>query len=289
MLTKNLEDFLFQKVSFSHYLQARTIYAQNYTSQYTPFPKIPLEEEEAILRFFAKNGLELELIKKTNYLDHLNWWYKMEPVNEEDVSFYLPLLVLELSLYPPSLWKRLSIRKFTLCHSLVFHTDQYEQYRAGLLDNQEFTLIFSGKERDVNYIRRVIHHEFFHHIDHTINGTFYYQDPEWEAFNPVGFEYGEGGQVKRVLLSLDMNLKSFFFNDYCTSGIEEDKAETFAWLVTEGKSISSLSDCESLYEKCIYIKNMLMLFDKSSFWQGTNDFWDKAIQYKKQIVNQYLL
>lgn len=251
----------------------------------------PLSKDlwEAINSIFSSFNIKLNLITETKYVDHVTWWYKLNPLNEQDINFYLPLLVLELSIYPKSFIKKLSLQQIIVCHSLSFHTDLYDQYRAAIPDyeNPIYGMIYCAKERDISYIRSVIHHELFHYYDYIDHGGFVLQNDPWELFNPEGFKYGEGGWANRTVNTLDVKLFDYFISDYSTSGIEEDKAEIFGWMVTQGLSSKILGRREGVLGKYTSIKCMLENFDKEGFWQGNGDFWDKAIQFKKIICDNF--
>ena len=99
--------------------------------------KMPLLSKdlwEAINSIFSSFNIKLNLITETKYVDHVTWWYKLNPLNDQDINFYLPLLALELSIYPKSFIKKLSLQQIIVCHSLSFHTDLYDQYRAAIPD-----------------------------------------------------------------------------------------------------------------------------------------------------------
>jgi len=85
---------------------------------------------------------------------------------------------------------------------------------------------------DIPYLRKVIHHEFFHFFAYSIEGVIYEDKSGWTLLNPKDFKYGTGGvnmqSDGRVTLP---KLMPGFINEYSTSGQEEDKAEMFAYMV----------------------------------------------------------
>ena len=58
-------------------------------------------------------------------------------------------------------------------------------------------------------------------------------------------------------------------------------------MVTQGLSSKILGRREGVLGKYTSIKCMLENFDKEGFWQGNGDFWDKAIQFKKIICDNF--
>jgi hypothetical protein len=91
-----------------------------------------------------------------------------------------------------------------------------------------------GYGRD-DYAREVIHHEFDHLIEYNAFGDYTHADPVWSSYNPAGFSYGSGGAScylpNNTCLTGDHPLAGFV-TGYAASGMEEDKAETYAYLMT---------------------------------------------------------
>ena len=173
-------------------------YSLKSTNPYnSKFPEILPEVQSAIQQFLYDYDLKLNYTTKITFVQHKDWWYKLEPVTENDINFYLPLLILELSLYPKNFFKKIKLKSLTLSNNIVFHCDNYESYRAGMPDYEEDTLslIFSCKERSIKYIRNVIHHELFHYFYYNFVGPYEDKDDLWEMFNPKGFEYSMQSQV----------------------------------------------------------------------------------------------
>ena len=286
MISYNYQNspFSAQTTMFKDYLSNLFYYDLNQT-----MPPISNELWQSINSVFQSLNLKLNLITTTKYVDHNIWWYKMEPLSEEDINFFIPLLALELSLYPKSFISKLSLNQIVVCHSAIFHTDSIEQYRAAIPDYEypTYGMIYCAKERSISYIRIVIHHELFHYYDQMHHGNLYQDDDTWQLFNPQGFKYGKGGWSRRTARQLKQNLFDYFITDYSTTGIEEDKAEIYSWMVTEGFSFESLDKREGVIGKCVSIKCMMEEFDKEGFWQGKGDFWNRALLFKKTICNNF--
>ncbi len=119
------------------------------------------EVHSAIEHFLKEYDLKIEYIQKMTLVEHKDWWYRLDPITDSDINFYLPLIALEFSLYPKEFIKKIKLKKLILADTVVFHTLSYEQYRAALPDYEPDTLgfVFSCKERNIKYIRSMIHHE----------------------------------------------------------------------------------------------------------------------------------
>lgn len=205
-------------------------------------------------------------------INHTIWWYDMTPLSEDSLDFYLPLFFREFSLYPVSTIRISGLKFIYLTESLIFSTDSYSQYRAAVPDYTRDTMamIYCCKERGIEYIKNVIHHEYFHFIDYMDDGIIYGSDPEWESLNKEVFIYGSGGANNRDWMPLNPAIKGFL-NYYSTTGIEEDKAEVFSFMMTQPALIRNHPD-EIILSKFKYILAMLESFDPDAF--VNTDFWD---------------
>ncbi len=76
---------------------------------------------------------------------------------------------------------------------------------------------------------RTLHHEIYHFADLADDGHLA-PDPTWESLNAPGFAYGAGGRSLRSWAAKASDVPGFV-SGYATAGPEEDKAETFAFVV----------------------------------------------------------
>ena len=259
----------------------------------TKFPEMSIEVKNAIEQFLYDYDLQINYISKITFVQHKDWWYKLEPISESDVNFYLPLLILELSLYPKHFFKKINMKYITLANSIIFHSENYEQYRAAMPDYEEDTLslVFSCKERSIKYIRNIIHHELFHYFYFMYVGPFEEKDDLWEMFNPKGFEYNFKSTLwsQNEILCNDYQDYNSFVSFISKTKLEEDKAEIFSFMITSGNDVKDLLKREGVIGKFLYIRQLMEKFDKIGFKQGKGDFWYKVICFKKEICDKYYL
>jgi hypothetical protein len=116
------------------------------------------------------------------------------------------------------------------------------QLRAAIPDWEHNTLYIDTQRgaKSRGYPEHVLHHEFFHLIDHADDGDVY-RDEKWSALNPTGFRYGNGGvnaQTTRNTGALTDTIPGFLTH-YATTGVEEDKAELFAFSITHKDYIAT--------------------------------------------------
>ena len=146
-----------------------------------------------------------------------------------DVIDYCELLAEELKLYPPDLFRRCNLRQIVLCRDLVFDGGK----RAALPDFEHRVLyldVLRGRD-DREYQRHVIHHELFHVIDEQDDRELY-SDPRWSGLNAKTFQYGGGGATMQADGAYgDLSDIPGFLTKYATTGVEEDKAEVFSYMM----------------------------------------------------------
>ena len=245
------------------------------------FPPILPEVQNAIEQFLYDYDLKLNYTTKITFVQHKDWWYKLEPITENDINFYLPLLVLELSLYPKNFFKKINLKNITLSNNIVFHSGNYENYRAGLPDYEENTLslVFSCKERNIKYIRNVIHHELFHYFYFMYVGPFEDKDDLYSMKSELWSQ--------KEILSGDYQDYDSFVSYFSKTKLEEDKAEVFSYMVTSGNDVKDLLKREGVIGKFLYIRQLMEKFDEKYFKQKMGDFWNKVVRFKKEICDKY--
>lgn len=107
---------------------------------------------------------------------------------------YISLFAPEFALYPPDLVQQSQLKRVVLCSELSFAG----QRRNAIPDYEHDTLYLdvSRGTYSKTYLRKVIHHEFFHIIDYRDDGSVY-KDERWASLNPAKFTYGSGGRAAR--------------------------------------------------------------------------------------------
>jgi len=155
-----------------------------------------------------------------------------KPAKRAAIQAYATLLIPEFSLYPPELVKRAQLKRIVLCEELSFA----DQRRGAIPEYGSDTLYLdvSRGNYSPSYLRKVIHHEFFHIVDYKDDGKVY-TDEQWAALNAPGFKYGGGGKSAQgeANASILTDKVPGFLTLYATTGVEEDKAELFANLLVD--------------------------------------------------------
>lgn len=189
-----------------------------------------------------------------------------------DLLFYLQLFCEEFSKYPPSFVRRTRLSEVVLVKNLAWQGAQ----RGAIPDflKEILVLNFEGSSYKNDYLRHIVHHEYYHLIEQELNGDAYWKDPKWAAFNETAFKYGSGGRYARGsnMFAMTHPAKGFV-NLYSASGLEEDKAEIFACLFMneEYQRIQPWTRSDPiLAAKIRYMKNFMLGIDsgiRQDFWR----------------------
>ena len=173
------------------------------------------------------------------------------------------IVIPSLEKYPKAWFQKVDLKKI----SLVKDLHVAGQVRKAMPDPVNSTLYYSDNN-DLLCLAGMeerVHHEFYHFIEYRFHGDMYYKDPDWMKFSPINFQYGAGGAAAygipgwQNLGHPEMSLVSA----YAGFAVEEDKAEVFAWMMTEGYAARLAG----------WLSHDASLEDKHSF---LNHFFDTA-------------
>jgi hypothetical protein len=192
--------------------------------------------------------------------------------SRDDIDSYAPILASEWNCYPVSLVKRSKLRRIILCRDLSFAG----QPRTAIPDfeHDDLYLDVARGRYSEPYVRKVIHHEFFHVIDYR-NGTLY-ADDRWSRLLPKDTRYGTGGkdaQNDSSVTGIRDDLPGFL-NKYATTGVEEDKAELFAHMIVSRKIVDERAAKDAvLRAKVVLLRDVLKAFCPEmdeKFWKAAS-------------------
>ena len=164
-------------------------------------------------------------------------------------------------------------------HNIEYTNSEYTQERAGCPEYETSkSITFAIHERNLAYIRIVLHHEYFHYIDYA--DDFNYDDDGWDELNQKGFEYGDGGDSEREWIKLEKN-QIGFINHYSTTALEEDRAEIYQYLISCPDEALNNNDI-IVSKKAKRIQNFLNNFDKEGVGNSKTNFWANLIDYRQK-------
>lgn len=197
----------------------------------------------------------------------------------KELATYLPILRDEFLLYPPELVKKCRLKRIILCTKLAYGG----QFRGAIPDFEHDDLYYDINfgRYDELYVRRCIHHEFFHVVDWQDDYELY-SDKKWAALNAPDFKYGKGGAAAQDDNEMSVITDKYpgFMTKYSTTGVEEDKAEVFAHLVVCGK----LVDKRSGNDPVLRAKAKMMMALVETFSPKTDQkFWQAAQKLDRPV------
>jgi hypothetical protein len=240
----------------------------------TKAPETPLAELEKIAKAFKIEIVTADLgfpVKTTHgTIDGKN-------ADRKELQDYTSLFAPEFALYPQDLVQRSQLKCVVLCSELSFAG----QRRNAIPDYEHDTLYLDVNRGTYSktYLRKVIHHEFFHIIDYRDDGNVY-QDERWMSLNPAKFKYGSGGRDAQDLQETSVLTDKCpgFLNHYSTTAVEEDKAEVFANLIVDLEYVKDRAKKDRvLNAKVERMKELLAKFCP----EISDKFWEKIRKMKR--------
>lgn len=152
-------------------------------------------------------------------------------------------LAVEFSKYPVDLVKNSGLKTIGIVRDLKVSGTSRASVPAPMLNAMVYDAV-QEVDGGKDYASSGISHEYWHYLDYKIRGDYRYGDAAWTACNPAGFSYGAGGETAYN----NPDFKNAFYDrknfitEYSTYGIEEDRAEMFAWLMYVPERVKSLND-----------------------------------------------
>jgi len=187
-------------------------------------------------------------------------------LSQEEAKKYLPFFFASIDIFPPWFLQQTKLNKVVLCRNL-----RLRGIRAGGVASSTGIIAL-----DVPVHSAVIYHELFHIADKQRN------NPEWNklnskqfvyggnVFNPAAKEMDRSDTKKMEKAKGDAAIRKDFVSEYAMTSEMEDRAETFAFMVTDSRQFAKLaSDSPVLKRKAEKVKEILR-----DFSPGMNkDFW----------------
>jgi hypothetical protein len=220
-------------------------------------------------RFGAGHGIQIEIRTKAFTDKAHDYLVEGDAAASDAMQKYQILWMEEWSRYPKSLMAKAKVERIIFCEKLSLNGQARAAVPAFDINSMYYDPAVGAKSP--LYQRSVIHHEFFHMLDHRM-GTVV-RDPEWCALNAVGFNYGSGGKTMRTngVGNLTAEIPGFL-TVYGTSAVEEDKAELYAHLIVSPRFANdqALKD-PVLAAKIALLKKRLQEYSPCF----DSDFWPK--------------
>jgi hypothetical protein len=191
--------------------------------------------EPTVRALQAKYGIRLIAGDVPESTDQAVKFAQLAPADIAPLKVYLRLFAQEFNKYPPAFVKACGIEVIAFTKDMTVNG----QSRNAIPVAHDKMLYYDpfGGAHSEEYQRHVVHHEFFHVADNLLNAATEVPDPNWESQNDPKFHYGGGGHLATGSdQGGGTNREAGFINRYSTSGIEEDKAEIYAWMLVDTES-----------------------------------------------------
>ena len=183
----------------------------------------------------------------------------------EEVKEFLPGFFAAMDIFPVRFLRETKLNTVVLCREL-----KSNGARAGGLAGSDGKIYL-----DVPFKSHVIYHEMFHIADKKR------QNEEWTRLNSKQFVYGgnvykpqeldKKSKVKMEVSKSDADIRKDFVSDYAMTHEMEDRAETFAMMVTDPKRFAAMAaESPVLAKKAELVKKIVREFSPAM----NKDFWD---------------
>lgn len=163
-------------------------------------------------------------------------WQIADPQSSEGRQAY-KIVSQELSKYTAANFATLGLKKVYLVKSLYVDGT----FRSGMPEAQFEDAVYFDIDakyftsEDGKYMRRTIHHEIRHLADYNQYNTYKPQDSKWLQCNPAQNSYlnSVASMYANPTYAHAAHPSAGFITGYATSGIDEDRAEVYAYYMTD--------------------------------------------------------
>lgn len=178
------------------------------------------------------------------------------PLTDENVAFdILKEVNSVLSMYPKDLIKEIEAEGYELSIYLVDYFTTNVQALANRNSIGQMKIYMSNTDD----LQRALHHEYYHILDYYIrlqsNESLVYIN--WDNYNPNGFEYIENVDEITSKYVYKGQIGAYFVTPYAKYSEKEDRAETFAEMMTASKDELFFLEGEPIRGKVDIIKSVL--------------------------------
>lgn len=181
--------------------------------------------------------------------------------DKQDYDKFVKVFIEEFKKYTPCWIKATKLKSIMLVKDLTLKNVYKESsVRAAMPDSDWSAVYYDIKYiSNEDYVREVIHHEFYHLIEYNTYGSFYYKDTKWNSFNTLWFKYKNGGEYAYWNSDYDPSREhEDFISEYSTYGLEEDKAEIYGHIMINDEKLYEKSKKSSnLNNKVNYMKDFI--------------------------------
>lgn len=190
------------------------------------------QAEAALQSFATQYGLTMEIgtVSASDSAKIYDTYTIVKEANLTALKTYGDLFIDEWAKYPVDWVAASKLKNIALVTNFAVSGTN----RAAAPDPSGLTMYYDVTYSGL-YAREVLHHEYNHLFTYTETGSYAPSDPAWTSYNTAGFVYGNGGAscyAPNNSCLTGAHPIPGFVSGYASSAIEEDKAETYAYLMT---------------------------------------------------------
>jgi hypothetical protein len=194
----------------------------------------------------SRHGIEMMAAARPFRIDAAGGALSGAPPEAKALGTAAEVLVAELTRYPRGFLARSRLRRVLLTRELSENGTAIPS-----LPNFEGALLLDV-DAPAAFLRRLIHHEIFHFFDYAGDDQLK-RDPAWERMNDRWFVYGSGGRFVRAPGSARLTAElPGFVSRYATAALEEDKAETFAFMMAAPGPLAAIAERDGVLRAKIH-------------------------------------
>lgn len=175
--------------------------------------------------------------------------------NNDDIFYMLKCVNDMLEQYPANLVREIEARGYEISVNLVDSFSSEVEALANRNSIGQMKIYISNTEN----ITRALHHEWFHILDYYVrlesDETIAYLN--WSNYNPTDFVYLEDVNNITSKYVYDGEPGAYFVTAYAKYSDKEDRAETFAEMVTASKDEIFFNDSEPIKGKINILSRVL--------------------------------
>ena len=176
--------------------------------------------------------------------------------DDYEIFGMLTEIVQALSKYPKDLIKEIEEKDYSVDIYLVDYFTSGVEALANRNSIGQFKIYISNTEN----LKRAFHHEYYHILDYYIrletDETTAYIN--WDKYNPDGFKYTENVNNITGEYVYVGTAGAHFVTPYAKYSEKEDRAETFAEMLTASKEEIFFNEGEHIKGKIDVLKNVLL-------------------------------
>ena len=178
----------------------------------------------------------------------------------EDLIKFAPMLATAMEMYPAKMWESGKVETIVLSKECLRDGVKW----GGFAVHARKALVLDiSQSHNPDWQRSVFHHELFHLIDPIENA-------QWEKLNVQDFAYRPVERPSAI--SKDQTRKGFL-NAYSRSAAGEDRAEIFAFMVSDPKKVAEQSKGDwVLKQKIASMKSGTAVYGLDAAWWKKRGF-----------------